>query len=287
MKTEQIFKSTAGKAAILSYYDSVLDRWPIPYESLYVATSLGETHIIACGEKGHPALVLLHGSSANATMWVGDVSEYCQSFRVYALDIPGEPGKSAEARPDLNSDAYARWMGEVFDRLEIDKASLVGISLGGWLAIHFPSAHPQRVEKLVVLCPAGVGPQKMGFLFLAVVLSPFGNWGREQMLRRVYSGQQIHPEAVKYSLLIADQFRPRMQPIPIFSDEALKRLTMPVLLIAGKKDALLFSEKMVGRMKDLLPRLSAHLLPDQGHVLIGFAKQIHGFLTEGETSPLG
>ncbi len=98
MNTEQIFKSAMGKAAILSYYDSVLDRWPVPYESLHVPTSLGDTHIIACGDKGNPVLVLLHGSSANATMWVGDVSEYSQSFRVYALDIPGEPGKSAAAR---------------------------------------------------------------------------------------------------------------------------------------------------------------------------------------------
>ncbi len=120
-----------------------------------------------------------------------------------------------------------------------------------------------------------------------MVLLPFGNWGREQMIRTVYSGQQIHPEAVKYSLLIADQFRPRMESIPIFSDEELKSLTMPVLFIAGKKDALLHSKKSIRRMETLLPQLNAHLLPDYGHALIGFSKQIDAFLKGGEISSLG
>jgi len=286
MNSVQIFKSEEGKTAILSYYDEVLGRWPLPYESRYIQTSLGSTHMIACGEKTNPALILLHGSSSNATMWVGDVSEYSRSFRVYALDIPGEPGKSAAARPDLSSGAYGRWLAEVFDGLGIDKANVVGISLGGWLAIQFASAYPQRVEKLVLLCPAGVGPQKMGFLFLALMLSPFGDWGREQMIRSVYSGQQIHPEALRYSLLIAGQFRPRMEAIPIFSDEELKRLTMPVFLIAGKKDVLLHAEKSIRRMEDMLPQINAFLLPDYGHALVGFGKQIDGFLREGEIMSL-
>jgi pimeloyl-ACP methyl ester carboxylesterase len=79
-----------------------------------------------------------------------------------AVDIPGEPGLSVVARPQLDSDAYIRWLTEVLDGLSVDRASLVGISLGGWLATQVAIRRADRVNRLVLLSPSGIGRQKTG-----------------------------------------------------------------------------------------------------------------------------
>jgi pimeloyl-ACP methyl ester carboxylesterase len=71
----------------------------VPYEKISLETSYGSAFAIACGEKSLPPLFLLHGSSSNSAMWISDAAEYAKHFRVYALDLPGEPGRSAEVRP--------------------------------------------------------------------------------------------------------------------------------------------------------------------------------------------
>jgi pimeloyl-ACP methyl ester carboxylesterase len=278
MKNQQIFKSAAGRQAILEVYDSILKRWPVPYESLSVNTQYGQTYVQACGADSAPPLILLHGSSTNSAMWIGDVSTYCQGYRVYALDIPGEPGKSEALRFDLNSPEPALWLAEVFAALHIERAVLLGISLGGWLALKFATTYPERVTKLVLLCPAGVAPQKVSFMLQTVGLMFFGQWGLERLIKIVNGGQSIALEALEYTRLIANNFNPRIESLPIFSDQALKRLEMPVRLIVGEKDALLPSRNTVARLSNLLPHLTATVLPDSGHVLINLAAPIMDFL---------
>ncbi|NLW91205.1 MAG: alpha/beta hydrolase [Syntrophomonadaceae bacterium] len=102
MKEAPVFKSESGWQAIMAGYDEILGRWPIPYESIMVPTRHGLTHIIACGKKDSPPLLLLHGSSSNATMWIRDVKIYAEKYRVYAVDLPGEPGKSEPVRSSLH-----------------------------------------------------------------------------------------------------------------------------------------------------------------------------------------
>src|SRR5512140_3680264 len=105
METVKIYRSEAGQKAIEAFYDAVLEKWPVPYEAVKIPTSLGESFAVVCGDPNAPALVLIHGSSSNAGMWIGDVAAYSPHFRVIAVDMPGEPGKSQPARPALASGA--------------------------------------------------------------------------------------------------------------------------------------------------------------------------------------
>jgi len=282
MNTPVIFKSEAGRSAILAIYPDILARWPQPLELLHVPTSLGVTFVAACGEPTAPPLVLLHGSSSNVLMWSGDVQEYAQHFRVYALDIPGEPGQSEPLRPQLAGPAYADWLLELFQALGIQCACLAGISLGGWMALKFATAHPERVQALALMCPAGVAPQKMSFLFKSIFFSLAGKKGRDWLLRSIYSGVPIPDEMMDYIRLVSRQFSPRMEVIPLFSDEELRRLEMPLLLYAGEKDTLLPSQKTVERVKRLLPHAEIHLLPAVGHVLVGLAEPIDAFFRKSK-----
>jgi pimeloyl-ACP methyl ester carboxylesterase len=75
--------------------------------------------------------VLFHGSGTNSGAWIRDVAEWARRYRVYAVDMIGEPGFSAASRPSLRSDDYIAWLDDVWRQLGLTRASVVGVSLGG------------------------------------------------------------------------------------------------------------------------------------------------------------
>jgi pimeloyl-ACP methyl ester carboxylesterase len=279
MNTTPIYKSPEGEREVMAIYETVLAHWPVPCETLRLPTRHGETFVIANGEKTAPPLVLLHGASSNATAWVGDVADYSRAFRVYAVDILGEAGKSAPNRPAWDGPAYAEWLEDVLDALKVRKTSLVGISQGGWTALKFATTRPERVEKLVLLTPGGVAPTKLSFLLRAIPLSMMGRRGAEAINRIVFGKQPIHPDAVKFMNVIMTHFKARMEAEQMFSDEALQRLTMPTLLLGGAQDALRSADQIAARLKKFAPDLTVITLPDMGHVLHNTTAQVLPFLT--------
>ena len=200
-----------------------------------------------------------------------------RSYRVYAVDIPGEPGKSEAVRRELKGAAYADWLHELFAGLNIERAAVLGVSLGGWMGLRFASVYPQQVEQLVLLCPSGVAAQKLSFTLSVIPMLFLGEKGIDRVARIVYGNDDITKEVIAYTKLIASNFNPRLA-IPLFSDAELKRLTMPVLLVAGARDALLPSQKTAARLTRLLPRLTALIDPDAGHVLVNQTSQVLEFL---------
>jgi pimeloyl-ACP methyl ester carboxylesterase len=88
----------------------------------------------------------------------------------------------------------------VLDELSVDRASLVGISLGGWLATQVAIRRADRLNRLVLLSPSGIGRQKTGTLLIALAILPFGRWGRELAMRRVLGTQLSGTAAAEYVL---------------------------------------------------------------------------------------
>lgn len=209
MQTKLAFKFQEGKTAVTKFYDLLLENWPEPNEKVYVNTRYGKTFIIANGDKDAPPLVLLHGSAMNSVMWLADAREYSRNYRVYAVDIPGEPGRSDENQLPLDGPAYAEWLEDVLNALSIEKASLVGISLGAWLSVKFSVCYPERVNKLVLLCPAGIGKQKISFLFKAMAHMVLGEKEMDRLSKKVNGNQPIPDVVIKYQRLIGKNFNYR------------------------------------------------------------------------------
>jgi pimeloyl-ACP methyl ester carboxylesterase len=158
----RIFRSDAGKALIHGQYRFVLDRWPVPRRELRIPTCQGETFVVDCGPEGAPPVILLHGGATTSAMWVRSVRAWAESFRLYAIDIIGEPGFSAPSRPAFASDAHARWMDDLWSALHLERAPIVGASLGGLLALDYAIRRPEKVQTLVLLAPAGVARVRLG-----------------------------------------------------------------------------------------------------------------------------
>jgi len=285
MNTVSIYKSPAGERQIMALYDAVLARWPVAHETSSLPTRHGSTFIIASGEKSAPPLVLLHGAASNAVSWVGDVAHYSSYFRVYALDLLGEPGKSAQNRPAWDGPGYAEWLEDVLDGLKIQKTDLLGLSQGGWTALKFATDHPGRVGKLVLLTPGGVMPTRSAFILSAIVYSMFGRWGAAKINQKVFGKQVVHPEAVKFMDAILTHFKARIGKEYLFSDDELKHLDMPVLLIGGTEDIIFPMERVIARLQKLVPNLEALLIPGAGHALINMSGLVIPFLTGHSGDP--
>ena len=279
MSEVSLYRSLEGQRVVMAHYDRLLARWPAPYETVRVATRYGETFGIVSGEASAPPLVLLHGANSNALAWGGDVSELSRRFRTYALDVIGEPGRSAASRPPWTGPAYADWLADVLAGLNLSNIALMGISQGGWLALKFATQHPERVTKLVLLAPGGIATPRLSFLLRAIPLSFMGRWGAEAINRIVFGRQPITAEVVVFMNEIMTHFKPRIEPQPLYTDAELTALTMPILLIAGAADALLPAEKIAARLSRLAPNVTARILPHAGHVLHMLAPEIVPFLT--------
>lgn len=280
MKNEMVFKSAAGRQAILGVYDAVLEGWPVPYQTRRVETRHGQTFLLECGQASAPALVLLHGAGSNAAFWRGEVETLGRTWRVLIPDIPGEAGKSEERRASLSSPAYVEWLEDLFAAEGLEQAAIAGLSLGAWMGMKFAAAHPRQVSRLALLSASGIAPQKNSFLLLAVALMLCGDWGLERMARMVGGGQPMPREVMDYTKLIHREFNARLEVVPLLSDEELARLSMPVLLWMGEKDVMLDSRKSAARLRALLPRAEVEVSQGVGHVLPRMGARIAAFLEE-------
>jgi pimeloyl-ACP methyl ester carboxylesterase len=274
-----IYNSPEGARTVAERYRELLDAWPVPAEHLHVPTREGDTFVVASGPPDGPPLVLLHGSGSNALMWVPDVVSWAEHFRVYAVDLIGEPGLSAPARPPLPSGAYPLWLGDVLDALGVARASVVAVSLGGWLALDFATRHPERVERLTLLTPAGVAKTKVAGLLGAVLLKPFGQWGKRKSME-VLLGPEVRRQqgAVEFVELLARHYRYRREPVPVVDDAALRGAPMPILAVLGGRDAFIDTPRTAQRLSRLVPSATVRVLPGIGHLLPAQTAPILEFL---------
>lgn len=286
-----IYRTPAGEQAIMAYYDRILTEWPDSTESLYVDTRHGRTHVLARGQKDAPPLVLLHGAGSNALAWGGDVPEFARHFRVYAVDTPGEPGRSCHGRISWKGEGIVEWLHDVVEGLNPSapdaQTRLAGISQGAYIALRFATAKPERVQALALLAPGGVSPARPGFLVRGITYGVFGRRGIEALTRSVMGGGQIPQEATDFMNLIFTHFRSRMDAQPLITDAALRRLTMPVLLMAGTRDAIFDSSKTVARFERLVEGADVRLLPGEGHALIDVAETLVPFYMKTMADPVG
>jgi len=281
MKT--IYKSSEGERLIRERYQAFLKYWPAPNEQIHVPTQQGSTFVVVSGPKNAPPLLMLHGGAANSAMWMGEVAAFARCFRVYCIDMIGEPGLSAPVRPSLASDAYAAWLDDVLDHLSIDRPSIYGVSLGGWLALDYAIRRPERVERVAVLCPGGIGRQKVGIVFATLLSRMFGGWGRRKLMERILGRAPADPTPpvkafMDFIALIHRHFRPRMVKLPAFSDGSLRNLGAPVLAIVGGRDVLIDSKATKRRLEENAPGAKVVYLPEAGHVIFGQMPRVLEFL---------
>jgi len=278
MKANSVFRTEEGKAKVLGRYDEILSMFPLGKR--YVDTSYGKTFILEAGDPSNSPVILLHGSCSNSVFWMGEIPALSEKYHVCAVDIIGEAGNSADNRHDIGADDYALWLGEVLDALGFGKASLIGNSLGGWLALKFAVKYPHRVEKLVLLASPGIAPVRPSFYAQTAAVEQ-GSAGASVLHETVLGENQIPQAVLDFMNLILENFLPITDSLPPYNDEQLKALTMPVLFIAGDQDVIVDAEGSAERLKTLLPEAEIHVLKDCTHYIPQAIGIILPFMSKG------
>ena len=104
--------------------------------------------------QGDDVLLLIHGLGTNAKSWIKNIPALSKEYRVIAVDLPGY-GKSEKGNYKYSMSFYAQVLTEMLDVLGIEKATFVGHSMGGQIAMVTALTYPDMVDKLVLVDPAG------------------------------------------------------------------------------------------------------------------------------------
>jgi pimeloyl-ACP methyl ester carboxylesterase len=285
-----IYRSESAGRLVTERYRQFLERWPVPSEETSVATLHGETFVVACGPGSARPVFLLHGAGINSSVWMGDVAAWSEQRRVYAVDLIGEPGLSAHARPPLRSDAYARWLDDVLNGLGVERAAFVGTSLGAWVAVDYAIRRPDRVTRLALIVPGGIGRQRYGAVAMAMLLMPFGARGNRKALQFALgvSDEPATPAAqafYDFARLIQQSYKPRRDRLPLFADEELRGIRVPLLAIVGARDRMLDAQATAARLRSLVQTASVSVRPDGGHLISDYSSAVGEFLAAESAMP--
>ncbi|WP_031071542.1 alpha/beta fold hydrolase [Streptomyces sp. NRRL WC-3742] len=266
------FVSEASRAKFLEAYDRAMELWPSPREELDVETAYGTVHVHRYGAAAGEPVVLLHGHAGHPSNWYPQVAALGEHHPVYAVDTLDDPGRSVQRVVAEGSEENAAWLGEVLSGLGLERVHLVGVSYGGWLALNQAIHHPERVASVTALDPGGI--EKVPARFYAhMVGGLFGMLAPRRYrpaLGRLLANPALSapPEMIAPLMLAMRSYKPGSRPpARPFTDEELASIALPVLVLVGRRSALLRPRQVVERVTGLVPGVRAEIVERAGHGL--------------------
>jgi pimeloyl-ACP methyl ester carboxylesterase len=133
----------------------------VPEAQVRTAVIHGHSRAFAYARHPNPAapvLLLLHGIGGDLTTWDKVIGPLSKDFTVVAPDLLGH-GQSAKPRADYSLGGYANGMRDLLSLLDIDRATIVGHSFGGGVAMQFAYQYPERCERAVLVSTGGLGTE--------------------------------------------------------------------------------------------------------------------------------
>lgn len=237
------------------------------HRSDYVEVRGVRTHVLK-GGRGKPVLVLHPEFGAN--LWAPYHDALAAHFQVLAPDHLGFGESDRPGWLDGIDDLLFHYL-DLLDLLEIERLSIVGTSLGGWIAAAFAVAHPERVDRLVLAAPAGIKVD--GVPRFDVFARPF-----EDTLQHLFHdpsrAAQMLPTEFGAEVIVHTYHElttlARLTWNPYFHDpklqQRLPRLHHPTLIVWGENDTFL-PPSHAEAYAALLPAATLKKLPACGHLV--------------------
>ena len=258
-----------------------------------------------------PALLLLHGLGCDHTTWSRVIDAFAKRYTVIAPDLLGH-GRSDKPRADYSVGGYANGMRDLLTVLGVDRATVVGHSFGGGVAMQFAYQFPDRTERLVLVASGGLGPevspavraittpgfhQLMGALTLPVVrhvgvgamraLAATGHRPLRDLVEvaAVYDGfkDPRARAAIRHVVRAVVDWRGQ---IITMADRAYLTEGMPMCVVWGRNDQVI-PVRHAGNAARFAPGVRVEVLPNCGHFPHRdhperFVKSVNRFIRETE-----
>ena len=233
-------------------------------------------------EGAGPALLLIHGTASSLHTWDGWVGELEDQFRLVRLDLPGFGLTGPEPEHDYSTARRVEVLTALLDHLQVDRCSVAGNSLGGYIAWQFAARRPERVDQLVLIDAAGYPKHSstemtvmdLGripvlstvlakltprFLIAAGVRESYGDpdLATPEVIDRYY--RLIRREGNRQALLLGLNNK---RPIEI---DLIRSISQTTLVMWGEDDRLIAVE-LAERFHRDLPNSELIIYPNIGHV---------------------
>lgn len=268
------YRSAEARDSYLAYYDAMAKEWPVPSEERMASTSYAETFVRIAGPANAPPLVLLPGVLASSLMWTPNIKALSQACRVFAVDRPGDIGRSVCAKAVRNGDDLIAWLNELFDTLKLDRLNLAGVSFGGWLtalyAVHFPA----RVDKAVLIAPGETVVRFSIELLARIGLSAARiRTGPASLFHWMFK-DLARTDPKEFSKVL-DQLETAIRAIQprnllrttVLKDSELRKLPAATLFIVGENEVMYAVDKAVRRLQRVAPHAKVEIVSGAGHDL--------------------
>ena len=254
-----------------------------------------------------PALLLIHGITSSADAWREVVPALAEHYTVVAPDLLGHGG-SAKPRGDYSLGAYASGLRDLLAALGHERATVVGHSMGGGIAMQLAYQFPERVERMVLVASGGLG-KEVGWVLRAATL-PGAEWVLPMLTQRGPRnvlgaagalmgrlGLRTRADVRGTTLGLASLSDPRARRAFLHTarsiiDSSGQRVSatdrlylaegMPTLIVWGERDPMIPAAHGVAAHA-LIPHSRLELFPDAGHYPFDedperFAEVLRGFI---------
>jgi len=256
--------SDAAREKFMAAYDRVFALWPQPREEFDVETATATTRVHAY--RPHPGgdpVVLLTGAGGNAAVWFPHVAALAGDGPVYGIDMPGDANPSVPRAPMTPPASCAAWLDELLGKLSDRPAHLVGFSYGGWVAMNQAIRAPGRVASIALLDPAGLTrPDARFYRWLTIsglaTLTPMPL--RRRLARWLDLPHMLEPELMTLMWAAIRGYRAEPKFPGVLTDDELRAIDVPVLLVTGARSAMLTPAEARAR-GSLMPHAEVAVVP--------------------------
>ncbi|MEV1293188.1 alpha/beta hydrolase [Pseudonocardia sp. NPDC049635] len=288
-----VYRSEAGRRALQDWCRRELDRALPGAQRRTLETCLGPTHLTTAGSG--PGVVLLPGTNFGAATSIPLISALSRSFRVTAVDTPGQPGLSSGRRPvdDLITQ-HQHWFTQVLRGIGPDTGPLllIGESLGAVAALCADPA-PQ-IRGLLLVAPAGLIEARVDLVTLRATLP----WllrptprRAARLLATMAGGAPIadHDRLVEWMAMVPEHARSSLAPAPLPNVTISAWQHTPCRVVVGEHDRF-FPPPRLAEVARTALHAGTRVVPDAGHlvahtapeVIVDVAAQLHGVGQDAE-----
>jgi pimeloyl-ACP methyl ester carboxylesterase len=256
--------SDGAREEFMAAYERAFELWPRPLEEFDIETATATTRVHAY--RPHPGgapVVLLTGAGGNAAGWYPHVAALAEAGPVYGVDLPGDPNPSVPRAVMTPPENSAAWLDEVLGRLSDRPAHLVGFSYGGWVAMNQAIRAPGRVGSVTLLDPAGLVRLDARFYrWLSITglatLTPM--LLRRHLARWLDTPGMLNRELMTVMWAGIRGYRIEPKNPAILTNDELRAVTVPALLITGARSAMVTPEQARAR-GSLMPHAEVVIVP--------------------------
>lgn len=267
-----IYKSAAGKEAVLKLYDSQLARLGVPCLERDVDTDFGRTHLIETGNLQGIPLLVFHGGNATSPCNLLSCGFLMETFHLYAADTIGHPGKSAEVSLSARNSDYGVWAGQVISALGYESIRCMGGSFGAGILAKAMCAAPEKIRRAVLYVPAGIrnAPSvhygSMLFPMMLYWITKEERWLKKCLLPMALTEDAVPEEIYETARLSIKHAKIKAGMPGNVSRRDMQRCRAPALVMAAERDCLFPARRVLPRAQKILPNCTAYLLEGRGHI---------------------